>query len=109
MHFQYTSALCIGAGAFVGWLTAPVKPHIHAPLLLLALTLLLAGVISDWRWHRFTDEVNRLFPAMNPNNAFERCRMDKVQARKGVARLRCALVDVPESGRSSRTGLGLFC
>jgi hypothetical protein len=52
MHFQYTSALCIGAGALIGWLTAPVRPHIHVTLLVLALILFLAALISDWRWHR---------------------------------------------------------
>jgi hypothetical protein len=50
-QLQYSAALCICAGGFAGFITekGPYQPH--WPLVILALMLFVAGVISDWRLH----------------------------------------------------------
>jgi hypothetical protein len=56
-HFQYTSALCIAAGAFMGAITVSMQVDINSPVLVLAIIMLLAALVSDWRWHAFVDHI----------------------------------------------------
>jgi hypothetical protein len=64
-HQQYCSALCIGLGTWLGKSTS-MGPHSpNRPLIILAVILFLAGLVSDWRLRTLHESFPDQTPAGN--------------------------------------------
>jgi hypothetical protein len=57
IYLQYNSALCIALGAWVGAVIDPGRHCPYFPLIVLAVLLLLAAFVSNWRHHSVLDRI----------------------------------------------------